>query len=145
VAPFSQVKEKRIASVIKKFAAYLLILASAGLFLFSMVMMVAGIATASETLGAMGVFVLSLGLYLYYFSRTQLINSKQMLHLEISGGFAAPKWVSWLLSISTLLVGLVVATNKEISIGEDWKIKFVPLLFISLLGAIAATSRRRKL
>ena len=131
--------------MIKKIAAYLLILVSAGLLLMSMVMMVTGIASASGTLVAIGVFGLSLGLFLFYFSRTQLLNSEQIFHLVISGDFAVPKSVSWLLSISSLVVGLVFATNKELSTAEDWKIKFVPLLFFSLLGSIAATSRRRKL
>jgi len=56
----------------------------------------------------------SLGLYVLSFSRTQLMNSSPEMHTVLIGGSAAPSWISWLLSISSLRAGLMIANNKDI-------------------------------
>jgi uncharacterized YccA/Bax inhibitor family protein len=128
----------------RKLSGYFLILVSLLFGLASTALIYQGVIHASGTLLAFGVLFCSLGMYVYSFSQTQIIKSTQELQIAVTGGFAAPRWISWLLSISSLVAGLMIATDNNLTPHEDWLVKFFPFLLISLLGALAATVKRGK-
>ena len=72
------------------------------------------------------------------------MNSSPEMHAVLIGGSAAQSWISWLLSVSSLLAGLMIANNKDIAPDTNFPVKFAPFLFNSLLGVLAATVGRNK-